>query len=78
MTLDHEPLPPESSDEWVGKNVEAMFEFINRLHEAKYMTFAELDEIAIRHGTVTAAMLAHAEQSADCVIDYAESLIKCT
>jgi hypothetical protein len=69
--------PPEASNTWLTKRSRALMEFATRLKNEKSMTFTEADEIAVRHDTVTADLLAYAEGSLNCVIDYSEGMIIC-
>jgi len=69
--------PPEASLHDFERKDDAMTEFIDRLKEAGSMTFAEIDEIALRHGTITGHLLSYAEQSPNCSIDYAAGMVLC-
>ena len=69
--------PPEASLHDFERKDDALTEFMSRLREAGSMTFAEIDEIALRYGTVTGHLLSHAELSANCAIDYAAGMVVC-
>ena len=75
--MPEDPAPPEASLHDFERNAGAMTEFIDRLKEAGSMTFAEIDEIALRHGTITGHLLSYAEQSPNCSIDYAAGMVLC-
>ena len=74
---DQYPPPPEASNTWLTKRSRALIEFATRLKNDKSMTFADADAIALLHDTVTADLLAYAEGSLDCVIDYSQGMIIC-
>ena len=69
--------PPEASNIELDSRSKALIEFANRLKDEGSMTFAEIDEIALRHGTITGHLLSYAEQSPNCSIDYAAGMVLC-
>jgi len=69
--------PPEASNIELDSRSKALIEFANRLKDEGSMTFAEADEIALRYNTVTADLLAYAEGSMNCTIDYAQAMVIC-
>jgi len=73
----YEMPPPEASNVELDNRSNALIEFATRLRDEKSMTFVEADEIALRYGTVTADLLAYAEGSMNCVIDYSKGMVIC-
>ena len=69
--------PPEASNTELDSRNKALIEFATRLKDEGSMTFAEIDEIALRFNTVTADLLAYAEGSMNCTIDYAQAMVIC-
>jgi len=69
--------PPEASNTELDSRNKALIEFATRLKDQGSMTFAEIDEIALRFNTVTADLLAYAEGSMNCTIDYAQAMVIC-
>jgi len=69
--------PPEASNIELDSRSKALIELANRLKDEGSMTFAEIDEIALRFNTVTADLLAYAEGSMNCTIDYAQAMVIC-
>ena len=69
--------PPEASNTELDNRNKALIEFATRLKDEGSMTFAEADEIALRFNTVTADLLAYAEGSMNCTIDYAQAMVIC-
>jgi hypothetical protein len=77
MTSPNRLPPPEASNIELDNRSGALIEFATRLQYEKVMTFVDADEIALRYDTVTADLLAYAEGSMNCVIDYAEGMVIC-
>ena len=77
MTSPNQLPPPEASNIELDNRSNALIEFATRLRDEKSMTFVEADEIALRYGTVTADLLAYAEGSMNCVIDYSKGMVIC-
>ena len=73
----YEMPPPEASNVELDNRSNALIEFATRLRDEKSMMFVEADEIALRYGTVTADLLAYAEGSMNCVIDYSKGMVIC-
>ena len=69
--------PPEASNTELDSRSNALIEFATRLKDEGSMTFIEADEIAVRYGTVTADLLAYAEGSLGCTIDYSQGMVVC-
>ena len=74
--MPEEPMFEASTDEYHRRS-DAMIEFVNRLHREGSLTFAQIDEIADKYGTMTGTLLVHSELSPDCVIDYTEGIVVC-
>ena len=77
MTTPNNLPPAESSNTALSTRTKALLEFATRLKNEGSMTFAEADDIALEHGTVTADLLAYAEGSLGCIIDYSQGLVVC-
>ena len=71
-----EPMFEASHAEYHRRS-DAMMEFVNRLHKERMLTFAQIDEIADKYGTMTGTLLVHSELSPDCTIDYVEGIVAC-
>jgi len=71
-------LPPiEPRNESFLKTIRAADEFIQLLKASRRLSFQEIDQIAARHATSTAGILAQAELDPDCVIDYQAAEVVC-
>ena len=74
--MPEEPIFEASTDEYHNRS-DAMIEFVRRLNDDGSLTFAQIDEIAEKYGTMTGTLLVHSELSPDCVIDYTASVVVC-